>query len=308
MHCPTLKDLPPPPLNRTGWPWTEETVAVAERMEDDSHWPKISIVTPSYNQGQFLEETIRSVLLQGYPNIEYIIIDGGSSDNSVEIIQKYEPWLAYWVSERDPGQAAAINSGFTHATGSVFAWINSDDYYERNAFSVAGRYFNHLNESFILLGAGNVVDEFGNFIERRCPTKVDRKLLVEWRLKWRDHWFMQQSCFWPAAVWRACGGVEEQFELLFDYDLWFKFLRHADFRCTDDVLATMRYYSNTKTMMLRNRSQAEFALVYARHGEHDALFAMVIAASLANVQLTQELNTIKESIFYRILRRLGWQP
>ncbi|WP_295392362.1 glycosyltransferase family 2 protein [uncultured Thiodictyon sp.] len=308
MRCPSLNELPSPPPNKTGWPWTEETSAASARMPNGNPWPKISIVTPSYNQGQFLEETIRSVLLQGYPNLEYIIMDGGSSDSSVEIIHKYEPWLAYWVSEKDAGQAAAINNGFARATGSVFGWINSDDYYERNALAIAGRYFKNPNESFILLGAGNVVDEFGAVIERRCPTKVDRKLLVEWRLKWRDHWFMQQSCFWPAAVWRACGGVEERFELLFDYDLWFKFLRHAYFRCTDDVFASMRYYANTKTMMLRNRSQGEFALVYARHGEYDALFEMVIDVSLANVQLTQELNKIKGRIFYRVLRRLGWRP
>lgn len=127
MHSPTLKELPPPPPNKTGWPWTAAASPLSDQVEDGVEWPRISIVTPSYNQGQFLEETIRSILLQGYPNLEYIIIDGGSTDNSLEIIKKYEPWLTYWVSEPDKGPASAINKGLQKCTGEWFNWINSDD-------------------------------------------------------------------------------------------------------------------------------------------------------------------------------------
>jgi glycosyltransferase involved in cell wall biosynthesis len=125
----TLKDLPAPPPRKTGWPWTEQSEPLPERMPDGSEWPLISIVTPSYNYGQFIEETIRSVLLQGYPNLEYIIIDGGSSDDTVETIRKYEKYLAYWVSEPDEGQTDAINKGYQHCTGDIFAWLNADDAY-----------------------------------------------------------------------------------------------------------------------------------------------------------------------------------
>ena len=93
MHCPTLNELPPSPPDKTGWPWTEESQQLTDVVSNDNPWPKISIVTPSYNQGQFIEETIRSILLQGYPSLEYIIIDGGSTNNSVEIIKKYERLL-----------------------------------------------------------------------------------------------------------------------------------------------------------------------------------------------------------------------
>jgi glycosyltransferase involved in cell wall biosynthesis len=125
----TLQDLPAPPEGKTGWPWTEQTEVLPNKMPDGSDWPRISIVTPSYNQGQFIEETIRSVLLQGYPSLEYIIIDGGSTDNSVEVIKRYEKHLTYWISELDKGQSHAINKGWEKCTGNYFAWINSDDCY-----------------------------------------------------------------------------------------------------------------------------------------------------------------------------------
>src|SRR5262245_25235628 len=127
MRCPALAELPPAPPGKSGWPWTIESSRLPVRRADGSAWPKVTIVTPSFNQGQFIEETIRSILLQGYPDLEYMVIDGGSTDDSVEIIRKYERWLNYWATENDRGQAHAINKAISRATGEIFNWINSDD-------------------------------------------------------------------------------------------------------------------------------------------------------------------------------------
>jgi glycosyltransferase involved in cell wall biosynthesis len=117
------KTFPPPITGKIGWPWDFEPDKVSVNFD----LPRVTIVTPSYNQAAYLEETIRSVLLQGYPHLEYFVIDGGSTDGSVEIIKKYENWLDGWVSERDNGQCSAINKGFSQATGEWLGWLNSDD-------------------------------------------------------------------------------------------------------------------------------------------------------------------------------------
>ena len=140
MHCPNLTELPPPPSGKKGWPWTEATPRLPDTMPDGPPWPRISIVTPSLNQGRYIEETIRSVLLQGYPDLEYIIIDGGSTDNSLEVIQKYAPWLTYWVSEPDKGQSHAINKGWRHSTGGFIGWLCADDILLPSAVAQAVRF------------------------------------------------------------------------------------------------------------------------------------------------------------------------
>src|SRR5882724_1831262 len=128
MRCPSLSELPAPPEGRTGWPWTTES----PRVDGDPAWaasppPSITVVVPSYEQASFLEETLRSVLLQGHPDLELIVMDGGSKDGSVDIIRRYERWISSWVSEPDGGQSAAINKGWRRATGRLLTWLNSDD-------------------------------------------------------------------------------------------------------------------------------------------------------------------------------------
>src|SRR5262245_47892717 len=161
MRCPTLAELPPPPFGKTGWPWTEESRQLPDLMLDGRPRPRVSIVTPSYNQAEYIEETIRSVLLQGYPDLEYILIDGGSTDGSVEIIRTYAPWLTYWVSEPDRGQTDAINKGWARATGEILAYINTDDCYLDNAIATAVQEFRANPGAGMVYGTAIIVDEAG---------------------------------------------------------------------------------------------------------------------------------------------------
>jgi len=133
MRSPTLAMLPPPPPGKTGWPWTEETAQLPDLTPNGQAWPKISVVTPIYNQEQFIEETIRSVLLQGYPDYEHVIINDGSTDCSLAVIEKYAQWVKC-ITQKNSGQSAALNHGFRLATGELIGWQNSDDFYGPDNF------------------------------------------------------------------------------------------------------------------------------------------------------------------------------
>jgi len=242
MRCPTLAELPPPPPDKTGWPWTEETPSLPETMPDGSPWPRISIVTPSYNQGQFIEETIRSVLLQGYPNLEYIIMDGGSTDNSVEIIKKYEPWLAYWVSEKDRGQSHAINKGFEKSTGEIMAWINSDDYYVSGAFTHVASIM-HETETYWVAGRCYTIKLDGSLEHGRH--KPEEKI-ESWFI---DPLYSQPSVFWKRYLWENSNFINETLHCSFDYDLWMQFSKKQLFPLwSDEYFAYFRLHPGSKTI------------------------------------------------------------
>ncbi len=187
MRCPTLAQLPPPPPSKTGWPWTEESPQLPDTMPDGRPWPRISIVTPSYNQGQFIEETIRSILLQGYPNLEYIVIDGGSTDGSVDTIRKYSNWLTYWASEPDRGQAHAINKGFIRSTGDLHGWINSDDLLLPRALHLLADAHARHPESILLGDVENFIDGEDRFWLIRQSNVTFRNVATQFFAYWSFH-------------------------------------------------------------------------------------------------------------------------
>ena len=217
MRCPTLDELPPPPAGKTGWPWTEESPQLPDTMPGGSHWPRVSIVTPSYNQGQFIEETIRSVLLQGYPDLEYIIIDGGSTDGSVEIIRKYEHRLAYWVSEPDRGQSEAINKGWQRASGQIMAWLNSDDTYGPGAVARAVDFFLKRSEADIIYGGVKFARGDGSPI---CSVAA-REPFDPRELLLRD-FISQPATFLRRTAVEALGWLDTNLHHAMDYGYWLR--------------------------------------------------------------------------------------
>jgi len=257
---PTLNELPPPPLGRTGWPWTAESTQLPEVTSDGRAWPRISVVTPSYNQATFLEATIRSILLQGYPNVEYIIIDGGSTDGSVDIIRKYEPWLAHWVSESDGGQYDAINKGFAISSGKIMAWLNSDDMYVMNGLRIVGGIFSALGDSVQwITGVSAFWDGEGNLCKVHNLQRHERSLIRLGCYEGRAFgWIQQESTFWSRALWDFAGGfVDASMEFAADFDLWRRFGKHEDLYSVDAIIAGFRRHSQRKTARHMHRYYEE---------------------------------------------------
>jgi glycosyltransferase involved in cell wall biosynthesis len=165
MQCPDLSELPPPLVGLTGWPWTQQSARLPEKMPDGKPWPKLSVVMRSLNDRQFLEPALRSVLLQGYPDIEFIVVDGGSTDGSVDILRKYEDHFSFWVSEWDAGDANALNKGIERSTGDILYWLKSDCLVMPDAFGDAMRAFARSLRPRIVSGAAAEVDDAGNILE-----------------------------------------------------------------------------------------------------------------------------------------------
>ena len=244
MRCPTLSELPPPPPGKTGWPWTEESPQLPKTMPDSVPWPRVSVVTPSYNQARFIEETIRSVLLQDYTNLEYIIIDGGSTDGSVDIIHKYEDHLAYWVSEPDRGQSHAFNKGWQRATGEIIGWLNSDDVYLPGAIRFAATYLSEHPDVDFVYGDGQKIDGDSK------PYLCNRGWPYTWRSLARStdspvrtgSWFMRRRAL------DRVGMLDESLHFSMDYPMWLDLKLHCNMVYLPGcIFAAMRHHSGSKT-------------------------------------------------------------
>lgn len=241
-------------------------------------YPKISIITPSYNQGQYLEDTILSVLGQNYPNLEYIIIDGGSTDNSVEIIKKYEDRLTYWVSERDNGQSHAINKGFSIATGEVLAWLNSDDLYMPNILPyISEIYATGFNG--ILSGQCIHYRENLYHLHTYASNVVNDSTLYS--LKMFDY-VIQPSTFWHKNVWANVGKLREDLHFGFDWE-WFIRAKNAGFelKTTYKTLSLYRIHQAHKTGSGGQKRQEELIKIYEDYSSKYArLYKLLIFETL----------------------------
>lgn len=236
---------------------------LAKRDTDSllSDMPLVSIVTPSYNQAEFLEETIQSVLSQDYPHIEYCIVDGGSSDGSQEIIRRYSDKLAWWVSEPDLGQTDAINKGFKQAQGEYFAWLNSDDTYLPGALSQAVEYLNKHPRVGMVYGDANLVDEQGAVIGRFPARQTDLR-----RLKRGYVHIPQQATFFRASLWQQVGPLDPSIYFAMDYDLWRRIAHLAPLQYHPQTWANFRLHAAGKTTLSDERCWPEMVRIHLRDG------------------------------------------
>lgn len=266
MHCPSLADLPPPPPGKTGWPWTAESPQLPDRTPDGLPWPRLSIVTPSYNQSAFLEETIRSVLLQGYPDLEYFVIDGGSKDDSVAILKKYEPWLTGWVSEKDRGQSHAINKGFERCTGDLITFQNSDDFYFPGAFDGVVRAYASDRNAGAVVGSFRFLNADGSLNPPvppavSCPTPCDLSLGPP--ITYRLH---QVSTFFSRLVLDQVGRqVREDMHYTMDRELLFRVCRHSRILMVDQAVGAFRRHDESKSVSQILPFAQDFARLHLMH-------------------------------------------
>jgi glycosyltransferase involved in cell wall biosynthesis len=248
MSCPTTQDLkkdilmnslsgfPLPTVEKKRWPL--ESPEKGDGLVPRLDWPKISIITPSFNQGHYIEETIRSVILQNYPNLEYIIIDGGSTDDTIPIIRRYEKWVSCWVSEPDRGQSHAINKGLALATGDWVAWLNADDVYLPGAFFKVANSASNKNESITWI-VGTTIYTNSELIETRrfVPSlyTTSRRDSHYKQSGWIDFVctkcsgiaLPQPSSFWKRSIVIEAGGIDESLKYVMDHELYGRLAYHG---------------------------------------------------------------------------------
>ncbi len=260
MRCPTLAELPSPSLKKTGWPWREESPPGLVTLPDGPSLPKVSVVMPSFNQAQFIEETIRSVLLQNYPNLEFIIIDGGSADGSVDIIDRYSRWLAFWVSEPDRGQSHAINKGIARATGDILHWINSDDVLLPSALATAAKVFLGEPACRLLCGQARLIDAQGHSIGEV------KSNFASWAdFATRKCNIAQVATFFDRDLFEELGMIDESLEYSMDSELFLRFSRKYIPIVIESYLTAYRMHGKTKFDHNRLMGFKEADKIYLRY-------------------------------------------
>jgi len=220
----------------------------------NKEFPFISIVTPSLNQGEYIEENIKSVLNQEYPNFEHIIIDGGSTDGTIDILKKYKHLI--WISERDRGQSAAINKGFRRAKGEIIGWLNSDDCYEPNTFCTIVQELNRAEHKYVVFGDSYVIDEKGNrigYLKGKLPHPKD------WFKYWqKDYRIPSASVFFYKDIFRNVGYLDENIHYVMDDDYSLRINEHYEFHYIKKPLASTRIHDRAKTTLRGDMFEREW--------------------------------------------------
>lgn len=227
-----------------------------------SELPLISIVTPSLNQGRFIERTIRSVIAQDYPSIEYLIIDGGSKDSTVSIIEKYQNDITYWVSETDSGQSHAINKGIEKCAGDIVSWINSDDFLLDGAVSKVVESYRRAPHAGGWFGGMRRENTEGVTVLTRHP----RGLSHEEILNWEENWVAQPACFFSRRAFEEVGRVDEGLHYAMDFDLWIRLSEEYEIVRVPDLLAGSIHHEDMKTQAKRPEMHIETWMLQIANG------------------------------------------
>lgn len=259
-----IAELPLPPTGKLDWPWLKPPLPEPRSPSDRVSLPVVSIVVPSFNQAEFVEETLRSILLQAYPALELIVIDGGSSDGTVEILKKYSPWLDHWTSEPDRGQSHALNKGFAHATGEIAGYLNSDDVLRPGALAqVAAAFADRLDQPVLAAFSGNDFDESGVVSEYRPPHSCPR--LHVWLSS--EASLHQPSTFWTAALHRRVGEFDESLRFCMDKDFFLRAIfEHGTYMgVRGEPVAGFRRHAESKTATLEAAKWEENARLWKKY-------------------------------------------
>ncbi len=243
MRGPTLTELSLAPLDRTGWPWTEESPRLPNMMPSGSPWPRASIVTPSYNQGQFIEEAILSVKNQNYHSIEHIVIDGGSTDETLDVIRRYEgTYNLHWVSEPDEGQADALNKGFKLARGEILGWLNADDTYQPGAVRSAVACLQSHPAVDLVYGGFNFINEGGEILYTHIPPEFSLEKLLYGDI------IPQAAMFFRRRTIEEIGGVDPHLHYVMDWEFVLRIARNYRVRRIPAVWGNFRITRGTKSV------------------------------------------------------------
>jgi glycosyltransferase involved in cell wall biosynthesis len=222
--------------------------------------PRITIVMPSFNQARFIERSIRSVVDQSYPNLDFVICDGGSTDGSVDIIRTYERHLSYWVSEPDGGQTPALIKGFQRSTGDIQAWLCSDDLLEPHTLHEVAQFFSTRRDAKVVYGDAYWIDEMDRPIRPKREHSFSQFIWL-----YHENYLPQPSTFWRRSVYEEVGGLDPSFNLAMDADLWIRFAQVTEIHHVRRLWSRMRTYPEQKNRSLRDASNEEGRRIHRRY-------------------------------------------